>query len=53
MALVNFLFCSQWRQLFFRNLLKTVCFDREMALFWLNLVKAVCFGQIGFFSNSW
>ena len=49
MALVNFLFCSQWRQLFFRNLLKTVCFDCEMALFWPNLLKAVCFGQNGFF----
>ena len=35
--------------IFFRKLLKTVCFDCEMALFWLNLLKAVCFGQNGFF----
>ena len=34
---------------FFRKLLKTVCFDFEMALFWLNLLKAVCFDQNGFF----
>ena len=34
---------------FFRNLLKTVCFDSEMTLFWQNLLKAVCFGQNGFF----
>ena len=33
----------------FRNLLKTVCFDFEMALFWLTLLKAVCFDQNGFF----
>ena len=31
--------------MFFRNLLKTVCFDCEMILFWQNLRKAVCFGQ--------
>ena len=35
--------------IFFRNLLKTVCFDCEMTLFWQNLLKAVCFGQNGFF----
>ena len=33
----------------FRYLLKTVCFDCEMALFWLNLLKGVCFGQNVFF----
>ena len=43
--------------IFFRKLLKTVCFDCEMALFWQNLLKAVCFGQNGFllgiaFKNS-
>ena len=43
--------------LFFRKLLKTVCFDCEMTLFWQNLLKAVCFGQNGFllgiaFKNS-
>ena len=31
--------------IFFRNLLKTVCFDCELTLFWQNLLKAVCFGQ--------
>ena len=46
---MNFLFGSQWRQFFFRKLLKTVCFDCEMTLFWQNLFKAVCFGQNGFF----
>ena len=35
--------------MFFRNLLKTVCFDCEMILFWQNLRKAVCFGKTGFF----
>ena len=35
--------------IFFRKLLKTVCFDFEMALFWQNLLKAVCFGQNVFF----
>ena len=35
--------------IFFRELLKTVCFDCEMTLFWQNLLKAVCFGQNGFF----
>ena len=35
--------------IFFRKLLKTVCFDFEMALFWLNLLKAVCFDQNGCF----
>ena len=34
--------------IFFRKLLKTVCFDCEMTLFWQNLLKAVCFGQNGF-----
>ena len=33
----------------FRKLLKTVCFDCEMALLGLNLLNAVCFGQNGFF----
>ena len=46
---MTFLFCSQWRQFFFRKLLKTLCFDCEMTLFWQNLLKAVCFGQNGFF----
>ena len=31
--------------IFFRKLLKTVCFDCEMTLFWQNLVKGLCFGQ--------
>ena len=35
--------------LFFRKLLKTVCFDCEMTLFRENLLKAVCFGQNVFF----
>ena len=35
--------------IFFRNLLKTVCFDRELTLFWQNLLKAVCFGKNVFF----
>ena len=35
--------------IFFRKLLKTVCFDCEMTLFRQNLLKAVCFGQNGFF----
>ena len=35
--------------IFFRKLLKTVCFDCEMALFWQDLFKAVCFAQNGFF----
>ena len=35
--------------IFFRKLLKTVCFDCEMTLFWHNLLKAVCFSQNGFF----
>ena len=35
--------------IFFRKLLKTVCFDCEMILFWQNLRKAVCFGQNFFF----
>ena len=39
--------------IFFRKLLKTVCFDREMTLFWQNLLKAVCVGQSVFFRNSW
>ena len=40
--------------IFFRKVLKTVCFDCEMALFWQNLFKAVCFGKNGFFlRNSW
>ena len=39
--------------IFFRKLLKTVCFVCEMTLFWQNLLKAVCFGQNAFFLNSW
>ena len=35
--------------IFFRKLLKTVCFDCEMTLLWQNLLKAVCFGQNVFF----
>ena len=35
--------------MFFRKLLKTLCFDCEMTLFWQNLLKAVCFGHNGFF----
>ena len=36
---------SQWRQFFFKKVLKTVCLDCEMLLFWQKLLKAVCFGQ--------
>ena len=46
---MNFLFCSEWPNFFFRKLLKTVCFDCEMTLVWQNLLKAVCFGQNVFF----
>ena len=35
--------------IFFRKLLKTVCFDCEMTLFLQNLLKTVCFGQNVFF----
>ena len=35
--------------IFFRKLLKTVCFDSKMSLFWQNLLKAVCLTQNGFF----
>ena len=35
--------------IFFRKLLKTVCFDCEMTLFWQKLLKALCFGQNPFF----
>ena len=35
--------------IFFRKLLKTVCFDCEMTLFWQNLLKTVCSGQNAFF----
>ena len=35
--------------IFFRKLLKTVCFDCEMTLFQQNLLKAVPFGENGFF----
>ena len=35
--------------IFFRKLLKTVCFDCEMTLFWQNLLKALCCRQNGFF----
>ena len=35
--------------IFFRKLLKTVCFDCEMTLCWQNLLKAVCFGHNCFF----
>ena len=45
----QFSILSQWRQLFFRKVLKTVCFDCEMLLFWQKLLKAVCFGQNPFF----
>ena len=31
--------------IFFRKLLKTVCFDCEMTLFWQTLLKTVCSGQ--------
>ena len=37
--------------IFFRKLLKTVCFDCEMTLSWQNLPKAVCFSQNVFFRN--
>ena len=47
---MKFLFCSQWRQFFFRKLFKTLCFDCEMTLFWQNLLKAVWFDQNGVFS---
>ena len=49
----QFSILSQWRQLFFRKVLKTVCFDCEMLLFWQKLLKAVCFSQHPFFRNSW
>ena len=42
MALVNFQFCSQWRQCFFRNLLKPVCFDCQMALFFGKTYSKLC-----------
>ena len=35
--------------IFFRKLLKSVCFDCEMTLFWQNLLKTVCSGQNAFF----
>ena len=35
--------------IFFRKLLKTVCFDCEMTLFWQSLLKTACFGQNVFF----
>ena len=35
--------------IFFRKLLKTVCFDCEMALLGLNLLNAVCIGENSFF----
>ena len=34
--------------IFFRKLVKAVCFDCEMTLFWQNLLKDVWFGQNGF-----
>ena len=34
--------------IFFRKLLKTVCFDCEMALFWQTLLKAVCLAKMVF-----
>ena len=46
---MNFLFCPNGVNFFFRKLLKTVCFDCEMLLFWQKLLKAVCFGQNSFF----
>ena len=41
---MNFLFVPNG-VIFFRKLLKTVCFDCEMTFFWQNPLKAVCFGQ--------
>ena len=35
--------------IFFRKLLKIVCFGCKKTVFWENLLKAVCFGQNGFF----
>ena len=35
--------------IFFRKLLKIVCFGCEKTVFWENLLKAVCFGQNGCF----
>ena len=37
--------------IFFRKVLKTVCFDCEMTLIWQTLLMAVCFGQSGFFKE--
>ena len=34
--------------IFFRKLLKTVCFDCEMALFWPNLLKLCVFAKMFF-----
>ena len=49
----EFSFLFPMASIFFRKLLKTVCFDCEMTLFCQNLLKAVCFGQNGFLRNSW
>ena len=38
--------------IFFRKLLKPVCFDCEITLFWQNLLKAVCFGQMFFLGTA-
>ena len=35
--------------IFFRKLLKIVCFGCKKTVFWENLLKALCFGQNGFF----
>ena len=35
--------------IFFRKLLKIVCFGCKKTVFWENLLKAVCFSQIVFF----
>ena len=35
--------------IFFRKLLKIVCFGCKKTVFWKNLLKAVCFGQNVFF----
>ena len=46
---MNFLFCSQWRQFFFRKLLKTVCFDCEMTFFLAKPTQSCVFWPKWFF----
>ena len=46
---MNFLFCYQWRQFFFRKLLKTVCLDCEITLFWQKRTQSCVFWPKWFF----